>query len=223
MNRRMPIIAFLSGCALTLTIGMAPTANDRAATDAVIAQAPERPAAPDRPRLRRNGNRDNADGEKPGRRNRNRGNRNGTRGGNDRGAGPILRALDTNGNGELSASEVANASASLRKLDKNNDGNIDKNELRPQGNRRNRGNGQRGNFQERMKRWDTNNDGKLSKEEAPERMQDRWDRLDTNGDGVLDAAEMQKMGNRSRGNRGERGSRRGGKRNLEREDDRDEP
>jgi EF hand domain-containing protein len=52
---------------------------------------------------------------------------------------PLMEALDTNHDGTLSAEEIANASASLKKLDKNGDGKLTPDELRParrQGNRR---------------------------------------------------------------------------------------
>ncbi len=45
--------------------------------------------------------------------------------------GPLLRALDTDKDGVLSAGEIAAASANLAKLDKNSDGKIDRVELRP--------------------------------------------------------------------------------------------
>ena len=44
---------------------------------------------------------------------------------------PIVRAIDTDGNRELSADELANASASLRTLDANTDGTVSAGELRP--------------------------------------------------------------------------------------------
>ena len=43
---------------------------------------------------------------------------------------PILAALDTNSDGELSAAEVAAAPAALRKLDKNGDGQLTEDEVR---------------------------------------------------------------------------------------------
>lgn len=44
----------------------------------------------------------------------------------------IFAALDTNGDGVLSADEIANAPKSLLKLDKNGDGQLTRDELRPQ-------------------------------------------------------------------------------------------
>jgi predicted O-methyltransferase YrrM len=45
----------------------------------------------------------------------------------------VMQALDTNGDGELSAEEIAGASQSLKKLDKNDDGKLSREELRPTG------------------------------------------------------------------------------------------
>lgn len=44
---------------------------------------------------------------------------------------PIVRALDTDKNHEISAAEIANASAALLALDADKDGNVSKAELRP--------------------------------------------------------------------------------------------
>lgn len=46
--------------------------------------------------------------------------------------GLILQALDLDGDGELSAEEIAKASESLKTLDKNKDGRLSREELRPQ-------------------------------------------------------------------------------------------
>jgi hypothetical protein len=46
---------------------------------------------------------------------------------------PLMIALDADKDGELSAEEIANASAALKKLDKNADGILNREELRPQG------------------------------------------------------------------------------------------
>lgn len=52
-------------------------------------------------------------------------------GGGRRPPPPLMTALDTDGDGELSAEEIANASKSLLKLDKNGDGKLSRDELRP--------------------------------------------------------------------------------------------
>jgi len=43
-----------------------------------------------------------------------------------------MMALDTDKNGEISAKEIQNAAAALKKLDKNGDGKLTRDELRPQ-------------------------------------------------------------------------------------------
>ena len=45
---------------------------------------------------------------------------------------PVMQALDANGDGEISAEEMQNAQAALKKLDGNGDGKLDQTELRPQ-------------------------------------------------------------------------------------------
>lgn len=44
---------------------------------------------------------------------------------------PVEVALDADGDGTISATEIANAAAALAKLDKNNDGQLTVDELRP--------------------------------------------------------------------------------------------
>jgi len=44
---------------------------------------------------------------------------------------PLMRVLDANGDHELSADEIANASTALKRLDKNGDGKLTPDELRP--------------------------------------------------------------------------------------------
>ena len=46
---------------------------------------------------------------------------------------PVMEALDTNHDGELSAEEISRAPQVLRKLDKNHDGKLSREELRPRG------------------------------------------------------------------------------------------
>jgi hypothetical protein len=44
---------------------------------------------------------------------------------------PLMEALDANHDGIIDADEIANASAALKKLDKNGDGKLTPDELRP--------------------------------------------------------------------------------------------
>jgi Ca2+-binding EF-hand superfamily protein len=44
---------------------------------------------------------------------------------------PVVSALDVDGDGKLSVQEIAKASAALRKLDKNSDGQLSRDEYRP--------------------------------------------------------------------------------------------
>lgn len=117
---------------------------------------------------------------------------------------PFARIFDADGNGEISASEIASAGDALKKLDKNGDGKLTGEELlsgagapppgRPAG-------GPLGNMlnpAEMLKRADANGDGKLSKEEAPERLRERFDNIDANQDGFLDEGEFRKMFERLR-------------------------
>ncbi|WP_254507477.1 hypothetical protein [Anatilimnocola floriformis] len=116
--------------------------------------------------------------------------------------GPILRALDTDGDGELSASEIADAAKSLAKLDRNGDGKLTRDEIGPPPSAAGRPDrpadrpaSERpavlgGEFMKRIIAADTNGDKKLSKEEAPDRLKENFERLDTNKDGQLDEAEL---------------------------------
>jgi len=143
---------------------------------------------------------------------------------------PIIVVLDVNKDGEISKEEMENATAALQKLDKDKNGKLTEDELRPDFGRRggpgggpggfgrrDGGDGDRGgnrgggDFVERMLKNDKNKDGKLTKDELPERMQPMFDRIDTNKDKELDKAELTKMseqfnsrnrsGGRNRGNR----------------------
>ena len=92
------------------------------------------------------------------------------------------------------------AVASLRKLDKNKDGELTRDELfagmgRPPGGDRRPGGPSAGRRspEEFLASLDKDGDGKISKAEAPERMVDNWDRVDTNGDGFIDKEERAAM------------------------------
>ena len=55
----------------------------------------------------------------------------GPNGGRPRMASPLMEALDTNRDGTLDADEIKNAAVALLKLDKNGDGKLTQEELRP--------------------------------------------------------------------------------------------
>lgn len=131
---------------------------------------------------------------------------------------PILNAVDTDQNGVVSAAEIQNAPAALRKLDKNNDGKLSRDEAGLQFGRGGRGGpgGGRGRDGEgggdeppapaptaeeltaTLMMFDDNSNGKLEKSEVPERMQGLFERGDTNHDGVLTRDEIAKLAEANR-------------------------
>lgn len=149
----------------------------------------------------------------------------GQRGGGDMGRMmqmmPVLAALDADKDGVISKSEINNAAAALRKLDKNGDGELDAEEMRPtrsEGGRSRGGapeggpGGERGGrsagaggMMDRIMSQDKNQDGKLSKDEVDERMLPMFDRLDANSDGSIDKSEIEAAAARMGGSRGGRG------------------
>ncbi len=134
---------------------------------------------------------------------------------------PVMAALDADGDGEISASEIDGAVSALRKLDKNEDGKLTPDELRPEmgGPGGPGGPGDPMAFIEGLMRFDENKDGKLSKDELPERMQEMLDAWDADKDGALSKDELRRIaddrasrggpgGGRGQGGRGQ--GRRGG-------------
>lgn len=106
---------------------------------------------------------------------------------------PAQAALDANSDGIISADEITKAAAALRKLDKNADGKLTEEELRPNFNREGRsGPASNGNEElvNTLMSFDENKDGKLSKQEVPERMQGIFARADANHDGMLTRDEL---------------------------------
>ena len=97
---------------------------------------------------------------------------------------PLLNALDTNRDGTISSEEIAVATASLLTLDKNGDGELTADEIRP----RQQTPEERANHM--LDEWDTNKDGKISRAEAPERMVQQFDAIDKSGDGFLEKDEL---------------------------------
>lgn len=137
---------------------------------------------------------------------------------------PLMVALDADEDGEISAEEIADAVAALKKLDKNEDGKLTREELRPQfgpggpggfGGRGGpggfgpaRGPG-RGDMVARIMSFDENEDGKVTKDEAPEPMRRMFQRVDANQDGAIDKEEAEAMAERAHGfgGRGDPGGR----------------
>ena len=112
---------------------------------------------------------------------------------------PLMKALDTDQDGTISASEIANASKALIQLDKNGDGVLSADEMRPEPSAMPGGfagagpgagmpNGPMAGklFEAR----DKNGDGKLTGDEIPERFQDKMKMIDKDGDGSITKAEF---------------------------------
>jgi len=131
---------------------------------------------------------------------------------------PVFRTLDADEDGQLSASEIENASKSLLKLDKNGDGVLSAEELRPDpaqmpmfagpngpGRPGAPGAPGAGPGPEMMLRMfenrDLDKDGKLSGDEIPPQMKERLSNMDTNGDGAIDKSEIEQAMRRLEGMR----------------------
>ena len=108
--------------------------------------------------------------------------------------GPLLKALDHDGDGTLSSDEIDMAVASLRSLDKNRDGSVTPDEIAPRRERGSRG-GQQGATGGRKKSAqglfvrDTNGDGKVTAADLPVDVRARFAEHDTDGDGELSKSE----------------------------------
>ena len=127
-------------------------------------------------------------------------------------------ALDADKDGQISAKEIANAAAALKSLDKNKDGKLTQDEIRPDFGRGGRpgeaGRGRPGQpgqggpgggiTVERLLQNDKNKDGKLTKDELPERMQRALQFADANKDGALDKNELKKLVERIKRSQGGR-------------------
>jgi len=119
---------------------------------------------------------------------------------------PSFQALDADHDGSISAAEMAGAAGALQALDKNNDGKLTEDEVRPQfGGRGGRGGGRGGDdgpgetagpsaddLVTTLMGFDKNSDGRLTRDEVPERMQGLFDRADADKNGILTADEIRK-------------------------------
>ncbi len=124
---------------------------------------------------------------------------------------PVLIALDSNSDGVISKSEIENASKSLQSLDKNKDGQLTSDEMRPDFSvirRRSSdpsglGGGDDGSSRAgasvkgrenemvaRFMKMDEDKDGKLSSGEVPERLRAFFGRADQNEDGFATREEL---------------------------------
>src|SRR5262245_41645301 len=123
----------------------------------------------------------------------------------------IFGALDTDHDNALSAAEIDGAAAVLRQLDKNGDGRITADEFPAgRGGPGGRGPGGRGRggsgvgdeppaqptspdeLADLLMSFDKNKDGRLTKAEVPERLQGVFARADENKDNVLTPDEIKK-------------------------------
>jgi len=111
------------------------------------------------------------------------------------GHGKIIEVLDTNADGQLSAEEIAAASSSLAKLDKDNNGSISRKEwMGDRPHLQDRAKLARGEFRlKRLMESDQDGDGKISLEEAPEPLKKMIGKLDSDGDGLLSKEELKKL------------------------------
>src|SRR3954453_22305578 len=115
---------------------------------------------------------------------------------------PAFQALDADHDGTISAAEVAAAASALKKLDRNSDGKLTEDEVRPEmggrGRRGGRGGDGRGadapgetaapsadDLVATLMAFDKDSDARLSRDEVPERMQGLFDRADADKDGML--------------------------------------
>ncbi len=128
---------------------------------------------------------------------------------------PVMAALDADQNGEISSDEIAKATQALKALDKNSDGKLTIEEIRPKmdgmmhGGRRPDGGGFGFGSSEaangvpssaspsdkidKIMDLDRNGDGRIAKEELPESAQRMLGKADADSDGYLTRDEIEKV------------------------------
>ncbi len=112
------------------------------------------------------------------------------RDGGPREPGPLMRAIDADGDGELSADEIARAADVLKRLDRDGDGRLSRRELGPPPGGDTPGRPQPEAIVARIMQADADGDGRISRDEAPERLARTFDRVDADGDDFLDRSEL---------------------------------
>lgn len=139
----------------------------------------------------------------------------------------IMAALDIDGDGELSRREIRNASKALSKMDTNDNGELDQDELGLSATGQFQGaDGQQGRggppnggppgggdpqqMVQRMMDMDQNGDGNLSPNEVPERMRRMLGAADQDQDGLISQTELENIAGRlGQGGQNQRGQNRG--------------
>ena len=110
---------------------------------------------------------------------------------------PAFTTLDSDSDGTISATEIAKAATALKALDKNGDGKLTEDEVRPAFGGRRGGGDEPGETQapsaadmvKALMAFDKNGDGKLTRDEVPERMQGLFDRADADKNGRASCRE----------------------------------
>jgi collagen type III alpha len=112
---------------------------------------------------------------------------------------PLMKALDTDGDGRLSRDEIAGAAQSLKSLDRDSDGVLEPREWMPRppapGGRPGDeviGGGPRGDSKG-LAALDKDGDGLVSRSEVPERLTKFFELADADKDGKLSGAELAKL------------------------------
>lgn len=106
---------------------------------------------------------------------------------------PLMRALDLDQDGDLSAEEIERASTSLKSLDKNGDGKLAAEELRPPAPPDAPTGPSPADLVMQLMEFDANKDGKLTRAEIPARLRGLFERADANKDGSLTREELTKF------------------------------
>lgn len=105
------------------------------------------------------------------------------------GKGHFIQKFDKDNDGKVSKEEFTGPAEHFTRMDKNGDGFISADEVKPGNPPRLGGEGPQGMGQHFFRKFDKDKDGKVSKEEFTGRS-DRFTGLDKNGDGFVTADEM---------------------------------